>query len=402
MKNINGKYRILHTEYASFRVNVREFFFDKVLSNHDTFLDPWAGIASLLPHIILYKKRAFYNDILPLYYFINKAKVYDIYLNIFLNNKDAESRLLKELLTLLDSVKKLRFKISEELISEDVLDLLKDAWEKTENYDSHMKTFFKAIIVLCVRSYSNHVQSSSHHNWVMCGGIAKNPRIRELVKAKIELYKNYYEYYYGREKIENVGRCTFGCEDGLKLRLRNKFDVIFTSPSYRNGTDVYNMYLPELHFLKYVGYAFRPSDLIGTNMVRDHNYGMFENDLKYLGKISPKTKSFIKSVIEVQSEKSYYYPRVFARHYARLFKSIEKFLNYVSPNGKAYFVVQTNIHRGLINDMGEFILDFLVNSGYQAKIVGTKYVTHMGKRNISRKYPVIIDKVPENIIEVTV
>ena len=53
-------------------------------------------------------------------------------------------------------------------------------------------------------------------------------------------------------------------------------------------------------------------------------------ELSIIGKLSKKTKRFIEIVITRQREKSYYYPRVFIRHYMRLFRSIEHFLKYLN------------------------------------------------------------------------
>ena len=288
------------------------------------------------------------------------------------------------------------------MIDKNVLNILVKAWEKTKNYEPHLEIFLKAIIVLCVRSYSNFVHSRSHPNWIKIGGRPEALNLKELILSKINVYLNYYKdvfsVHFNRKRI---GRCQFYCIDSAKLSFQKKFDVIFTSPSYRNSTDLYNMYSPELKFLEQVGYGVESSNFLGTNIVKDYDEKAFSKDLKYIEQVSPITRDFINKVYIVQAETSNYYPRVFTRHYSRLFSSIQKILTFLKPTGVAYFVVQTNFHRGNQNDMRKFLLDFFSYLKWESETVSEEYHNHNGKRNYSKKYPGVLDKVPEYIIRIS-
>lgn len=393
----NGRLKLLATEYGSFRPKVREFFHSNILENANSFFDPWSGTAPFIPSILLHGKSAFYNDIMPLHFFVNKAKQYKIYLKL-IKSKD---QLKKELLKCLKKLDKVKFRISEDIISPDILNYFCDAWIKTSNYECEYEIFLKAMILLSIRYYSNFVESGTHPHWLMKGSRPKNVDLNDVVNLNVELMFKYYNYYYlDKSPINNIGNIHFECSNSLMLNPKQKFDVIFTSPSYRNSTDLYNMYLPELHFLSKVGYDISKTDFIGTNIVKDYKYEKFESDLKILSNLSPVTRKFIDIVIERQREKSYYYPRVFTRHYIRLFKSIERFMAFLKPNGDAYFVVQSNFHRGQENDMKLFITDFITNIGLKYKTEVTGEFHHLGKRNISKTYPLTKDKLPEQIIKV--
>jgi hypothetical protein len=69
--NYPRKIKLLDSEYATFRKEVLDYFCKNVLNEPCVLYDPMAGSASLLPMLENDGYISFFNDLLPLHYFIN-------------------------------------------------------------------------------------------------------------------------------------------------------------------------------------------------------------------------------------------------------------------------------------------------------------------------------------------
>lgn len=398
---MNKRIQFLHTEYASYRDWIVDYFTDKVMHKTTNIFDPWAGTGTLLPIIEREGKNGLFIDILPVHFVVNKPKKISFYL-YFRQNNIRENNLVEYTFDVLKNLNHFIPSVSDSLFEKKAIEYLVNAWEEAELYGDYITDFIRAIIVLLTRYYAGFVESLTHSNWLKVGGRPKTIDLKKKISEKVNLYFQYYgEVYRDVDNSASVGNIELHCGDFAKFKGDYKFDTIITSPSYRNNTNHYNMYLPELVFLNQVGFSFEKSSMIGTDIVKDYKKDEFEMDLEYISNRSPMTYSFIKKVIVVQIEKSFYYPRIFCRHYGRLFRSIEKCKRYLTKGGTIYVVVQTNVHRGNKNEMASFLLDFFQRIGFKSMIADEKQFPHMGKRNISRKYPCILDTVPEQIIKAT-
>ena len=79
-KYSNGRLSLLPAEYGTFRPKIFKFLLEKVLPNSKNILDPMAGSAPLIPYIEKAGKKGYFNDIIPLFNLINKAKTYNCFL----------------------------------------------------------------------------------------------------------------------------------------------------------------------------------------------------------------------------------------------------------------------------------------------------------------------------------
>jgi hypothetical protein len=394
------KLKILETEYGSYRDWIRIRLKNIIQYEIESMVDPWAGTGSFIPFAELYKKKAFFNDLLPVHQIINSAKIINVYLGvkdlIFTNHKVSNRvfNLLKPLL-------RVKYKISEKIISDDILECFQNAWIKSETFPFELQTFIKAILLLEIRDYSNFRYSSSHGNWIIVGGFPRLVDLRSSINEKIQKFEKYYtNYYQGVTEYNKEQYCFFSTGNALNFRINTKCDVLITSPSYRNGTDLNNLYFPELDFLSSIGLKYDQIDLIGTGIVKDYNDIEFKNDLNYLKDNCPLLYCFILEATSRQKERSNYYPKIFTRHYIRLFKSLLHFNNLLKKNGKLYLCVQDNKHRGLENLMASFIQDFYSIKDYKTIIYDAQKIPDSGNRRISRKYPLVKDKVEEQIIKI--
>lgn len=160
---------ILHRQYATFRPDIVEYFVTNVLPQTKIITDPMCGTAPLIPYVEHLGLTAYFNDILPVFYHVNKAKTYKIYRSI---PKLKHTVLLSELKQCFLKLKKKQLIMSEKWIRDDILEALSYTWEKTSKYPISRSIFYKAIIVLAIREYKRKARTG------------RNPRTGETITIK--------------------------------------------------------------------------------------------------------------------------------------------------------------------------------------------------------------------------
>ena len=67
-----NNYKILSSEYGAFREEIQDVF-KRLLVKPSVILDPMSGTAPLIAFIETKGHTAYFNDILPVHFFVNKA-----------------------------------------------------------------------------------------------------------------------------------------------------------------------------------------------------------------------------------------------------------------------------------------------------------------------------------------
>lgn len=397
---ISKKPKILSKEYASFRPDIINYFVTNVLPKSRIVFDPMSGTAPLIPHIEYFGLKAYFNDIMPIHYYINRSKTYKIYKQIKIKK---QSFLEHELKFCLKPLKNKQLLVSEKWIHDDILKGLLYGWEKTNSYEKALSIFFKSIIILCVRSYSSVSISSTNATWYKPGGITTGKSLEEIIKENIEKYLRYYKFYYSAKKKIKGGNCILSIENASTIKLKNKVDTIFTSPPFANRYDYTRMYAPELYFLSkaenQIEDVYLRKFILGTNVVTD--YQTEQDDLRYISACSPKTMEFLSNVANKNDEDAKnYYLKYFAKYYSNFYRLVENLLTILQRGGKLYIVVQDNIHRGELNKMDVFLLDFFSRRKLKAEVVFKELRSHQGRRNISAEHPLVLKKHYETIVRI--
>lgn len=406
IKTINNHrdIKFLHREYATFRPKICKYFIENVLPNAENILDPMAGTAPLIPYVEYLHLVAFFYDILPIYYFINRAKTYKVFRKVY------EKKLIsieKELMKYLKPIKNKRLIISEKWIPDDVLEALLNAWNLSDNHEEQISIFIKAIIILCIRPLSCVTVSLKNGTWYRQGGMTSGKDISQIIHEKINKYKLYYETYY--LKLTQGGNINFSTCNSQEIQDLNNIDTIITSPPYANRYDYVIMYAPELYFMskadKNINVKNLRTEILGSNRVVD--FQVFDNDIELIDKKSPKTMEFLLKVRDKRredekknkkkNEKDYYF-RYFTKYYVNLYNILDKLIDILIEKGNLYIVVQNNIHRGELNSMDDFIKDYFQHKGLESAIVYQELQKHQGTRNISADYPLVLKKHKESII----
>ena len=78
---IPKRIKLLDSEYGIFRRDVLEYFIEKVLSNPCIIYDPMAGTSPLVSYAETHGITAFFNDLNPVHYYINRAKKQSVFLS---------------------------------------------------------------------------------------------------------------------------------------------------------------------------------------------------------------------------------------------------------------------------------------------------------------------------------
>jgi len=153
------KIKILHTEYGSFNDDIIQFLIRRLKEKKNcSLLDPMAGTAPLIPFIENNDYRAYFNDLMPLHFFINRAKTYDIYQSYLKQGKIWYQKELQEALGTLRNKKSV---ISNEIIESSVFAGLTQAWNSLEKYEERQAILMRALILLCVRPFSSTIVSKN-------------------------------------------------------------------------------------------------------------------------------------------------------------------------------------------------------------------------------------------------
>ena len=406
MKNSKiNKYiiKILHKEYYSFRDDIVSYFDSHVLPLAKSILDPMAGTAPLIPYATKHGTKAFFNDIVPLHYFINRAKTVSVYRHIIDLLSKKPNFLTEEILECLVKMRKKKLIISDKWIPDENLAGLIYAWEMSNRYEDNVEIFIKSVILLCVRPFSSVSRSEKNATWYRPGGMSDDVDLSQVIEEAISKYLSYYKRFYMKIGRTEGETCTIMTGDATRLDLRKKIDAILTSPAYANRYDIVKMYGPELYFLSNLGLSPEIDSLrksiLATNVVSDYQFP--EQDLNMLRDIAPKAYEFLLEIKSKQrpNEKDYYL-RYFAKYYAELFKMFGHLTSMLSHNGSFYIAVQNSVHRGELNAMDDFIEDYYINKGFGVERVFVAMRTHQGRRNISADHPLVMKKHAETILRI--
>lgn len=386
--------KILSSEYSAFRKGILEYF-EKDLREKKrlVILDPMAGTAPLIPLIESEGHRAYFNDILPLHFFINQAKTYRVFQYY---KQRGHNWFLEQLLNYMNMLKGKRLLISEKWIEDSVLDGLANAWHAVEECDETAKTFMRAVILLCVRPLAS-ITKSKNPTWPKFGGISSNKNLHDIIEESLSRFDNYYKRHYQLSFEERNGECIFLNNNASEITLPEKVDLIITSPPYCNRFNIISSYGPENYFLSFLGYAVPTRDIIGTITVKD--YYTVESDYDYLTKNSKTAKKML-SVIRKSKKKDdqTYYLKYYARYFRKLFNNMEKVLNNLSPKGKMYFVTQDNWHRGTLIEIDKVLRELLSKNGWESRLLKKWGRHHLGLQNVSKERKFIPQRQFEKLV----
>lgn len=399
--------KIFHFEYASFRNDIVKRFISNVLPSSKVVLDPMAGTAPLLPYCEQFSLIGLFNDILPQHFYINRAKTFKVFKSVSKVLSKKKSYFYPELYRTFRSFNKFKLVFSDTWIKDEILDQFIDIWNITNNYDENLRTFFRAIIILTVRYFSGF-STSRNATWLKEGGMTSDIDIRDILDDIVDRFLSYYNFYYLQQALSSGGDIEFYTQSAEDLSIEHDVDTIITSPPFPNRYDILRAYAPELYFLSKVVKGCSVEELkeqiIGTNVVKGYN--VQKNALHRLKKVARKTWDFILEIEEIEKHKSkrkenFYYHRYFVRFYTSLYDVLDHLIDTLCINGSIYVVVQNNIHRGLLNDMNSFIVDYFIRKGLSVDEEYSQPRPHQGRRNISEEYPLVLKKQRETIIKAT-
>jgi len=274
--HVMNNFKILSSEYGSFRDDIVKRFKRGVLKKPSVIYDPMAGTAPLIPFIEMKGHTAYLNDILPIHFFINKAKTYQVFQNYQKKGYNWFFELLLECMALLEGKVLV---MSDNWIDDSILSGLIEAWHATERYDEESATLLKATILLCVRPLSSTTKSKNP-TWLKFGGISSDKDLEEIIRDSLTRFDKYYRHHYMSSRIKKKGECIITHRNATKLQLPQKVDFILTSPPYCNRLDPIVQYGPENYFLSALGYIISEEDLVSITKVR--HYDRLEEDFEYL------------------------------------------------------------------------------------------------------------------------
>jgi len=411
MENLTKRFsrpKFFKHEYASFRNDILNYFISNVLPSSKIILDPMSGTAPLIPYCEQYSLIGLFNDILPQHFYVNRAKTFKVFKSVYKIISKKNSYFYPELYRIFKSFNKFNLVFSDTWIKDEILDQFIDIWNTTDNYSENYRTFLRAVIILTVRYFSG-VTTSTNPTWLKEGGMTSDIDIREILNNVVDRFLSYYKFYYNRHMNSNGGQVEFSMQPVGDLSIEYEVDTIITSPSFPNRYDIIRAYAPELYFLSQVieGYNFTElkDKIIATNVVE--GYHVQKNDINHLKKVARKTWEFVLEIEELEKHKkkkrkeNLYYFRYFVKYYITLFDALDHLTDILRINGSLYLVVQNNIHRGLLNEMRTFIIDYYNRKGMSAHEDFSQPRPHQGRRNISEEYPLVLKKHRETIIKIT-
>jgi len=385
--------KILSSEYATFRPEIQEYFKKHVLKEPSIMLDPMAGTAPLIPFIETHGHKAYFNDILPIHSFVNRAKTYGIFKCY---QKNGYEWFFQQLLHCMAPLQDKRLCISDKWIDDSVLDGLIQAWHTAEAYANDVATFFKAAILLCVRPFSSFTRTANP-TWFKYGGMSSGKDLREIVGESLTTFDKYYRHSYNSSPITKKGQCIFTTQDAAGFHPEEKVNLILTSPPYCNRLDGIVQYGPENYFLSEVGCSIPEKAMIGTTKARD--YETFAEDFEYLTNNS-KYASVLLNPIKKSPNRDdrTYYLKYYTRYLAMVSRTIDKVLDNLSPTGEMYIVTQDNNHRGQLIEIDKVLRELLKANGWRSKEVKKWERHHLGLRNISWDHAFVKPKQFEKLV----
>lgn len=386
------KIKILDSEYATFRRDILKYFICTVLKKPGVIIDPMSGTAPLIPFVETNGFTAYFNDLMPVHYYINQAKTRKAFEAYKAKGKDW---FFNELLDLMSRLRGKRLHLSSDWINGEVLNTLTEAWQHTEKYDQETKYIFKAIILLSVRSFSSYSQSRNP-TWFKPGGISEDSDTDDIIIRNISKFEKYFNTHYSQNTFKEHGISVFSVGPAASHTFPHQADYIITSPPYCNRLDLKRQFGPEMYFLSKVGHVIMTDDIIGTTIVRD--YSSLSSDLDFLASRSEHAKLFFNRIKKLNEHGADYYLKYYTRFFIKMVNSITSSLNYLSPNGKAYVVTQDNIHRGFLIEMDTILRQVLKSDGWSLRIIKRFERHHLGLQNVSRKHAFVRPKHFEKVL----
>jgi len=384
--------KILNTEYGSYRKEVYLFLLRR-LQTPSVILDPMAGTAPLIPFIETNGHMAFFNDILPIHFFINKAKTLKIYHKY---QEYGYDWYCEQLLHCMNSLEGKSSIISDKWIDDSILNGLIEAWQTAEQYDEDSAIFIKAIILLCVRPFAS-ITKTMNPTWLKYGGISSSKSLLRIIQDNINRYAQYYQLNYGSTEITKRGECLFTKLDAADLHTSQKVDFILTSPDYCNRIDLTRLYGPENYFLSALGHTFPVKYLVSTPKIRD--YTELAVDFKRLTGMSKSASQLLTKIKESPiADDSSYYLKYYTRFFSTLFNVLTRVSSNLSTTGRMYIVTQDNIHRGNLIQIDKIVGELFRASGWQSRVVMKWERRHHGLRNISKSHPLVVPKQLEKVM----
>jgi hypothetical protein len=139
--------------------------------------------------------------------------------------------------------------------------------------------------------------------------------------------------------------------------------------------------------------------MLGTNVVR--GYDEWEEDYAFVTSRSESVARFLSVVAKRQRASectSKYYVRCFTRYFARLFTTFGNLARNLRSGGHIVVVTQDNSHRGELINIHTALADFLGAMGFTVESGETWFVSHLGKRNVSKAYPAVTHKQTERVL----
>ena len=382
-----SKLRILSSEYGSFRSDTLEYFKRRALGQASVILDPMAGTAPLIPFVEGNDHTAYFNDVLPVHFFINRAKTRDV-CEHYLQHRPHWH--VQRLLDCMAPLKERKLVMSDKWIDDTILDDLVRAWHATEEYAEETATILKAVILLCVRPFSS-ASKSKNPTWMKKGGISSGHNLEAIIKEMLSKFDQYYRHHYMSSKVKTKSQCVIMNQNAAELQLPEEADIILTSPPYCNRLDPIRQYGPETYFLSNLGYTSPESVLVSTPKVRF--YHEFEDDLAFLTANSENAYRLLtKMQASSQACERGYYLKYYAHYFRMLFKVVARSLKYLSKNGKMYIVTQDNIHKGQLIEIDKILKDLLRRDGWRFRLLRSWERHHMGLRNVSRDHAFVRPK----------
>lgn len=391
-----NNFRILSSEYGAFRSEIQEFFKVTLLRKTSVILDPMAGTAPLIPFIETNGHTAYLNDILPIHFFINKAKTYQAFRNY---QKLGYDWFFHELLDCMSSLQGKELCISDKWIDDSILLGLVQAWQAAESHDRNSATLLKAVILLCVRPLSSTTKSKNP-TWLKYGGMSSGKDLKEIIKDSLTRFDEYYCHHYSLSTFtRKKGRCIITNENAADLSIPQKVDLILTSPPYCNRLDPIVQYGPENYFLAALGHISPEEGLVSTTKVKD--YDRLAMDFESLTSKSKYACHLLTKIKESSvADDPGYYLKYYTRYFATLFQVIHRVLSSLSTTGKMYIVTQDNTHRGELIEIDRVLHDLLEANRWHSRVIKKWERHHQGLRNVSRNHAFVRPKQLEKLMVV--
>ena len=393
--------RVLATEYASYRdevideISPRLEAAERSRSRPLVLYDPMAGTAPLIPLAEQRGYTAYFNDLNSLHLHLNAAKTYASWLTF---KAIGPAKLLSIIRRMTSGLDRCARTGTDRWIEPRVLEKLARAWKRTEELEEAIAVLAKAIILLGVRDFSSFVKTKNP-TWLKQGGLRPRTSAEQAFQSAIDRLCGFYERAYAEHPETKGGRIVVTDYDASRSAPKAKVDVIVTSPPFCNRVDWDRLYAPEHFFLDGVDVWHTRTEFLGTTAV--HPYEEFDSEFKMVTTRSEYLRVFLDKVRERQrpkEQRSDYYVKYFTRYFAGLFRVFDMAARTLRKGSEGiYFVVQANIHRGLMIEIDSALIESLSTQGFQVSPVEDWERHHLGLQNVSRRHRLVTPKQREGI-----